>query len=184
MCTRCWAHAHCVIMPSYPSACKFLRCSVNKFNVLTHLVYEKEFVWSSFHQCIPQDSFCNRQKYNRCIVWIMGWESEEKLIRIDNLYQTPISKLWSGSSSWLIVAMALLLSLHHERELKIGVDRVQKSSKRLQSNTGVKWDAHWDLDVAVEIISLITHNHIFLAFSFCRMGNQSSLRISRSYLPV
>jgi hypothetical protein len=38
----------------------------------------------------------------------------------------------------IIVAMALLLSLHHERELKIGVDRVQKSSKRLQSDTGVK----------------------------------------------
>ncbi len=43
MCKGCWAHAHCVIMSSYPSACKFLRCSVNKFNVLTHLVYDKEF---------------------------------------------------------------------------------------------------------------------------------------------
>jgi hypothetical protein len=38
----------------------------------------------------------------------------------------------------IIVAMALPLSLQHERELKTGVDRVQESSKRLQSDTGVK----------------------------------------------
>jgi hypothetical protein len=38
----------------------------------------------------------------------------------------------------IIVAMALPLSLQHERELKTGVDRVQECSKRLQSDTGVK----------------------------------------------
>jgi hypothetical protein len=51
-----------------------------------------------------------------------------------------LSKLQSANCGVVVVvgimvAMALPLSLHHERELKTGVDRVQE---RLQSDTGVK----------------------------------------------
>jgi hypothetical protein len=55
-----------------------------------------------------------------------------------------LSKLQSANCGVVVVVgiivaiMALPLSLHHERELKTGVDRVQESSKRLQSDTGVK----------------------------------------------
>jgi hypothetical protein len=89
---------HYVLIP--PPAWKFLRCSVNKFSVLPHLVYDKEFAWSSLHQCIPQDSFSHTGRNTTDVqVWIMGWESEQKLIWIDK----SLAKLQSANCVVVVV---------------------------------------------------------------------------------